>query len=86
MTTQSIGRTMLKLIEFGVCKETVSMLRGLLRQALDGGLRGIAVCCWKSDGSSEVLLTGVYRAQPVHALRAADLIKATADHQLDLFT
>jgi hypothetical protein len=76
---------MLRLITFTVCKETVGVLQHMLRRATKGELRGVALAYWTVGGGSEVVLTGAYRAQPEHALSAADLIKVTAAHQLDLF-
>lgn len=76
---------MLRLITMKACKETVSVLLWLLDQARTGQLRGLALCYWTATGKREVLLTGVYRMEPEFALGAADLIKVTAGHQLDLF-
>lgn len=76
---------MLQMITAKACRETVVVLRYLLHKALRGELRGLALCYWPSEGGSRVFLTGPYRAQPVLALGAADLIKVTAGHQLDLF-
>lgn len=76
---------MLHLVPFTACKETIAILRDLLQKALRGELRGMALCYWTVNGGSVVLLTGAYRAQPERALGAADLIKVTAAHQLDLF-
>lgn len=76
---------MLRVVAFTVCKETVAVLRELLQKALSGQVRGLAVCYRTTDGGSEVVLTGSYQAQPELALSAADLMKVTAAHQLDLF-
>jgi hypothetical protein len=76
---------MLRLITLKACQETISVLVWLLDQARRGQLRGLAICFWTASGTREVLLTGIYRAQPELALGAADLIKVTACHQLDLF-
>lgn len=76
---------MLRLIPFKVCKETIAVLRFLLAMARSGELRGLVLCYWGAQGRREVLLTGTYRAQPELALGAAELIKVTAAHQLDLF-
>lgn len=76
---------MLHLLPFTACKETIAVLRVLLQKALRGELRGLALCYWTLNGGSVVVLTGSYRAQPERALSAADLIKVTAAHQLDLF-
>lgn len=76
---------MLRLITFGVCAETVAVLRELLKRALAGELRGLALCFWTVRGGSEVRLTGAYLSQPEHALSAADLIKVKAAYQLELF-
>lgn len=76
---------MLQIVSLLVCKETVAVLKVLLQKALRGELRGLALCYWRADGTSQVILSGVYRTRPQHALSAADLIKVTAAHQLDLF-
>lgn len=76
---------MLRLITFKGCRETVAFLRLLLRKAWDNEVRGLVVCYWTTSGTREVVLTGVYRHQPEHALVAADLIKVRACRQLDLF-
>lgn len=76
---------MLHVVKSLVSRETVAVLRDLLQRALTGQLRGLALCYWSAEGASVVLLTGVYRAQPEHALSAADRIKVIAAHQLDLF-
>lgn len=77
--------TMLRLVTFAVSRETVLVLRYLLHKALKGELRGLALCYWSAEGRTRVFLTGPYRAQPVNALGAADLIKIAAGRQLDLF-
>lgn len=77
---------MLSLVEFGVCKETIAVLLHLLSLAMKGKLRGIAICYWLANGArTQVALTGIYRAEPERALGGADLIKAMAGRQLDLF-
>lgn len=76
---------MLRLVRFTVSHETILVLRYLLEKALKGELRGLALCYWSAEGRTRVILTGPYRAQPVNALGAADLIKVAAGHQLDLF-
>lgn len=76
---------MLKILSFPMCRETASVLRGLLERVLTGQVRGVVLCYWTNTGDSVVLLTGTYRAQPQHALSAADLIKVAAAHQMDLF-
>lgn len=79
------GDFMLRIVSFAMCRETVSVLRGLLEKALLAQIRGLALCYWTNSGQSVVLLTGAYRSQPEHALSAADLIKVAAAHQMDLF-
>jgi hypothetical protein len=77
--------TMLRLVAFEVCAETVAVLLHLLAEARKGRIRGLCVCWWKPGGGSQVSLTGLYHAEPERALSAADMIKITACHQLDLF-
>lgn len=76
---------MLRLVPFGISKETIAVLQRLLLMACSGQVRGIAICWWNANGSTEVSLTGIFSAQPRHALAASDLLKAAAGRQLDLF-
>lgn len=76
---------MLRVLTFGVCRESIALLRYLLDLALKGQLRGIAVCYWQQGLGNTVALTGVFSADPERALGGADLIKVAAGHQLDLF-
>lgn len=76
---------MLRLVKFPACSETVAVLRVLLRRALRGELRGLALCYRKTTGGDEVILAGVHRAHPENAFIAAVRIKVEAAHQLDLF-
>lgn len=76
---------MLRLVTFGVSRETIAVLLRLVSLARAGKLRGIAVCYWIVGTGSEVALTGLYHADPEKAFAAAARIKVTAAHQLDLF-
>jgi hypothetical protein len=78
------GKTkMLRLVKFAHCKETIAVLRMLLHKALEGRLRGIAVCFRTPDGD-QVLATGIYGVHPEAILTAAARLKFTAAHQLEL--
>lgn len=76
---------MLQLVRFPVCGETVSVLRVLLKLALRGELRGLALCYRERRGGDHVILAGMYRAHPESSFAAAVRIKVAAAHQLDLF-
>lgn len=76
---------MLKLVAFGICRDTIGLLLHLLLLAKKGHLRGIAVCYWLPGSGTRVALAGIYRREPERALGAADLIKASAGRQMDLF-
>lgn len=70
---------------FGVCRESIALLRLLLDLACKGELRGLAVCYWRRGGGYELALSGIFDAEPERALAGAELIKLQAARQLDLF-
>lgn len=76
---------MLRLVSFGVCRETMALLRHLLELTTAGEVRGLTVCYWRKGSGYEVALTGVFSTEPTRALAGADLIKVSAALQLDLF-
>lgn len=73
----------LRVVPFGVCVETVKVLRALLRQANEGGIRGLAVSYRTADGSEENILTGCYDKSPQAAAAAAGRMFILASHQVD---
>jgi hypothetical protein len=77
--------TGLNVLPFGVSKETIALLRYLLRMALRGELSGIVVCYCILGKGDKTALSGIYHFQPKLALAAADLITFTAARQLELF-
>lgn len=75
----------LKVITFGVCRQTIALLAHLLQLAIKGQIRGVAVCYWHFGEGRRVALTGIFGTEPERALSGADLIKVHAAHQLNLF-
>lgn len=69
---------MVQLLRFPVCSETVAVLRVLLKLALSGELRGLAVCYRRNGRADEVILTGPYKVRPENALGAALRMKSAA--------
>lgn len=61
----------LKVVPFGVCADTVKVLRALLRLALEGKIRGLALNYRAADGREETVLTGVYERAPQNAVTAS---------------
>lgn len=76
---------MLKLVKFPVCAETVAVLRVLLKLALSGELRGLALCYRKRTGGDGVILAGLFRECPESSIVAAKRIQVVAGQQLGLF-
>lgn len=75
---------MLQLVRFRPCRETIAVLRVVLRLALAGDLRGLVLCYRTTHGEDVVLFTGVHRARPENALTAGDRIRVAAAKRLDL--
>lgn len=76
----------MQLVQFPMCTETVAVLRTLLKLAMRGELRGIALCYRRRTGDDEVILAGLFRAHPASSLVAAKRIQVAAAEQLNLFS
>lgn len=69
---------------FGICRDTVAVLKFLLELALTGQLRGLALCYRTAEGKDEVLFTGVHDRRPESALGAASQMHVVAANRIEL--
>lgn len=76
---------MLRLVSFGVCRQTLALLGHLFNLARTGELRGLAVCYWRQGAGYEMGFSGIFDAEPERTLAGAELLKLHAARQLDLF-
>lgn len=64
-------------------RDTIAVLRALLELALDGKLRGVAICYRDEEGNEEVALTGIYKTHPVYAVNAGVRLKTDCHRDTD---
>jgi hypothetical protein len=62
--------TVLRLVQSSN-KDTVAVLKGLLAEAMDGDIRGLAVYYQTTQGVEEAAFTGLYGTRPAEAANAA---------------
>lgn len=56
-------------------KDTVEVLKALLSLALDGKLKGVAICYMDTEGHEDFALTGIYKANAAYTVSAAEKLK-----------
>jgi hypothetical protein len=54
-----------------LCRDSISILRVLLSMALQGKLRGLAICYRTDEGVEESVFTGLYKSNPQNAAEAS---------------
>lgn len=60
----------LELVKY-TCRDTLAVLKVLTKMAINGELRGLALCYRTQDGEESTIFTGLYKAQPANAVSAA---------------
>lgn len=74
---------MLQVVREMVCQDTVAISKWMVREALKGKLRGLAVCFRTIEGEEKFVFTGAYRSRPESAIGGAARLYWAASRKIE---